>query len=92
MKKIVGVFVLAPVALLLSACSESVEQAPSCTRYVECVEELDEEEGVQTDLERFVPGGNCWNSDVGAELCATACERGLLLIQERREDAPEACR
>lgn len=78
--------------LLLVGCEATVEQAPACARYTECIRALDERSGQPTDLDRFDPGGACWGSEQGAELCEHACERGLRWEAERRDDPPQECR
>ena len=78
--------------LLAAACATEVEQAPVCEHYVECIRSLDELAGVETDLDRFDPGGACWGSEEQGKICIRACTRGLEWENERRTDAPEACR
>jgi len=47
--------------------------------------------GIATNVDRFAADGACWGSHEGAELCTTACERGLTFLAESEPDAPEAC-
>lgn len=74
------------------SCGGGVEQAPSCARYAECIRALDELRGIETDLDRFDPGGPCWGSEEGAKVCTQACTRGLAFEAERWPDPPAECR
>ena len=68
---------------LLFACAEEVVQTPACAAYVACVEATDAARGTSTDLLRFQPGGDCWGSPAGAELCDHACDNGLVFQAKR---------
>lgn len=84
---------LAPLFVLgLVACDDGEAQAPVCEQYTACIRSLDELAGVETNLDRFDPGGACWNSEEGAKSCARACTRGLEWERARRVDAPDSCR
>lgn len=76
----------------LVACSASVEQAPVCARYTACIRALDEVRGLETDLDRFDPGGACWGSEEGGVLCERACTRGLVFESSRGPNPPQECR
>ena len=69
----------------------SVEQSGACATYVQCLSERDQALGVSTNALRFEAGGACWGSHEGAELCTTACERGLEFIAAAEASAPEVC-
>lgn len=68
-----------PLVVLL-ACNGPAEQSPQCARYVECVRARDVALGIQTDVERFLPGGACWGGFEGGELCTNGCENGLAFL------------
>ena len=77
--------------LAVFGCGEGVEQAPSCARYTACIRALDEARGIETDLDRFDPGGPCWNSEEGALVCERACTAGLAFEARRSPDPPAEC-
>lgn len=78
-------------ALLLGACKPSGEQAASCEQYSACVRAQDQLDGVETNLDRFDPGGACWGSEEQSKVCERACTRGLAFERARRADAPPEC-
>jgi hypothetical protein len=78
--------------VLLSGCWGSpVGQAPQCQAWVACIRALDVDAGEETDLERFVEGGFCWNNPELAKGCTTACGRALTRMREREAALPGAC-
>lgn len=68
-----------------------LEPAPSCQRFVSCIQARDALDGTSTDVERFEAGGACWTSEEGAEQCATACEEGLSYLRAHEVGLPEEC-
>lgn len=68
--------------LWLSACGDA-EQGPACKAFVRCVSELDTQRSTSTNVERFQPGGACWNGSKGAAVCENACRRGITLLSEQ---------
>lgn len=73
-----------PMVVGLAGCWGSpVGQAAACEAYVACIRALDADAGVTTNLDRFVPGGFCWNNPTLAEGCTTACVRALERLRER---------
>lgn len=68
--------------LLLYACAFPVDQSPSCAQYVACLAARDARDGTATDVVRFSPAGDCWGTPRGGELCATACEAGLVFLHD----------
>lgn len=78
-------------ALLLGACKPSGEQAAACEQYTACVRAQDQLDGVETNLDRFDPGGACWGSEEQSRVCERACTRGLAFERARRADAPPEC-
>ena len=91
MISITNMFALFLVPALLVGCAES-NQTPTCAQYVACVRALDAQEDVTTNAKRFEPGGACWGSPEGAELCDRACKGGLAYQQSIAPDGPEVCR
>ena len=78
------------VVFLLVGCAQ-VEQSASCAAYVSCVRAQDAAKGIETDLVRFEPGGDCWGNPDGAGLCDRACTNGMLWLQETFSDLPQEC-
>lgn len=68
-------------ALLCASCG--AEQGPECKAFVSCVGELDVLHGTHTNVDRFLPEGACWGSDKGAEVCESACRRGIPRLREQ---------
>lgn len=81
---------LALVSLACSGCAEVI-QSDVCAQYVTCLADRDAAQGTQTDVERFVAGGPCWEGAEGAELCTNACERGLDFLATHETNTPESC-
>jgi hypothetical protein len=75
----------------LGACDGGEDQAPACEQYTACIRSLDELAGVETNLDRFDPGGACWGSEESAKACERACTRGLDWERRRRTDPPPSC-
>lgn len=71
---------------LLLACAPEVVQTPACAEFVACVEATDASRGTTTDVVRFQPGGDCWGSPAGSELCDHACVNGLPIQKARFPD------
>lgn len=86
----ISTLALGPVLALL-ACAPEPEQPPVCEQYTACIRSLDALAGHETDLDRFDPGGACWNSEETAKACVHACTRGLEWEQSWRDPLPEAC-
>ena len=76
--------------MMVMGCAQ-VEQSASCNSYVACVRAQDAAKGVETDMVRFEPAGDCWGNPEGAALCDRACSNGLLWLQEQYADLPEEC-
>ena len=75
----------------LSACDNTVVQTESCAQWVSCIDARDVELGIETNNDRFLTTGNCWNNpDIGA-LCDKACTSGLVYMQENYGDLPTEC-
>lgn len=80
------------ILLLLLGCAQPPTQTTTCAAYVACVQARDQVLGIETDLLRFEPQGDCWGgSEDGAALCDRACSGGLEWLRESYEDLPEAC-
>ena len=75
--------------VMLVGCAEGA-QTHACREYVQCLEVRDAELGITTNTDRFESGGACWGSPAGAELCDTACVRGLEFLSSL-ENAPAEC-
>lgn len=75
---------------VLLACTEVV-QTPACAAFVACVGARDAARASSSDVVRFEPGGECWGTPAGADLCDRACENGLAWLRESEPDLPEAC-
>lgn len=86
-----SLFVALLAASLLGACNSPYEQAQSCEQYTACIRAQDELDGVETNLDRFDPGGACWGSEEQSKVCERACTRGLAFERARRADAPVEC-
>lgn len=70
-------------AFFLLATGCSAEQGPECKAFVACVAELDGIRSTQTNVDRFLPDGACWNVEKGAAVCESACRRGMSLLHEQ---------
>lgn len=70
---------------LLVACRRA-EQGPECKAFVECVAALDVLRSTQTNVDRFLPDGACWNGRKGAAVCESACRRGVALLHEQEPE------
>lgn len=77
-------------ALGVAGC-DAPTQAESCQRYVACIRALDERDGKETNVDRFDPGGACWNGEEQAHVCDQSCERGLEWLSDRYDDLPAEC-
>jgi hypothetical protein len=79
------------VALALAAAPAcaNVEQGPECRAFVACVKEADALWGTDTNVERFLPNGACWNGSKGAAVCEDACRRGVPVL--RAQESRLAC-
>lgn len=75
----------------ISGCADEADQSAVCSHFLTCVEALDIQRGVTSNVERYTFEGECWGSDVGAAICNTSCERGLVFIHERFQGAPQEC-
>jgi len=76
--------------LFLIACAEVV-QTPACAQFVACVQANDEMRGTSTDLLRFEPGGDCWGTPAGSDLCDRACVNGLVFHRVQYPTGPDVC-
>lgn len=74
---------VAGVALLLTCAACGAEQGPECKAFVACVEEFDTLRNTDTNVDRFLPDGACWNGDKGAAVCELACRRGVILLHQQ---------
>lgn len=79
---------------LLVACGRA-EQGPECEAFVECVTAVDVLRSTTTNVDRFLPDGACWGGTKGAEVCESACRRGVVLLLQQepqlvcnQEEAP----
>ncbi len=70
---------------LLVACG-GAEQGPECKAFVECVAAVDFLRSTQTNVERFLPDGACWDGPKGAAVCESACRRGVALLHEQEPE------
>lgn len=82
-------FIFATFMLAATACN-AVEQTPACAQYVDCIDARDATLGIETNVDRFASGGDCWGSPEGQELCDVSCENGLAYLASL-EDAPAEC-
>lgn len=67
---------------LLSGCG-AAEQGPHCRAFVDCVAEFDGLRGTQTNVDRFLPAGSCWEGEKGAAVCENACRRGVPVLKQQ---------
>lgn len=77
------------ISVLLAGCAEGT-QTEACRAYLDCLAARDQQLGITTNAARFESDGACWGSPTGAELCDTACVRGLEFIGGT-DDAPTEC-
>jgi len=80
------------VAILgMPGCRSPVDQSAACADYVACIQARDAEQGVSTNLDRYLAGGDCWgNAEIG-DLCDRSCENGLDWLRSAEATLPEAC-
>ncbi len=83
--------IAAAAALMGLAACGPVDPSPECVAWSSCIAARDSQLGVETDNVRFEPGGGCWGSAEGAELCTNACESGLDWMRQAYDDLPDAC-
>jgi hypothetical protein len=72
-------------AWLFGGCS-SPEQGPHCRAFIACVADYDEMRGTRTNVDRFLPGGSCWEGEKGAEVCENACRRGIPVLRQQQPE------
>ena len=78
--------------LLESGClGGPVEQSAACRTYVECITELDETQGLTTNLARFEKEGVCFGNAEISELCTAGCDRALQRMRARTATLPSEC-
>ncbi len=75
--------ILASAVVTLVAACGGAEQGPECKAFVECVAALDALRSTQTNVDRFLPDGACWNGTKGAGVCESSCRRGVVLLHEQ---------
>lgn len=78
------------IASLATGCIPQ-DQTPACAAYVTCIQARDVRDGTATDLARFLPEGDCWAIDAGAELCDRACDEGLVFLRTHESNLPTEC-
>ena len=76
-------FVLSAGALTLGAGCAEPEQGPECRAFVACVGAADAERGTQTNVDRFLPDGACWDGVKGAAVCESSCRRGIPVLRKQ---------
>lgn len=76
-----AIAVAASIASFAAIACNDPEQGPDCRAFVACVKELDVLRGTTTNVARFEPDGACWDGKKGAEVCESACRRGVPVLR-----------
>lgn len=85
----------------LIGCDTSVEQSAACEQWVSCIDARDQQLGVATNMNRFLPiktdaegeviEGQCWGNPEISDLCDKGCVAGLEKMTELYSDLPGEC-